>query len=96
MKPDQELQELLANLNSLIGHDLAASSAARNQRPLTADWYKFMVIESADESVRDEMSPSEAAIYELLRQLEAQGWDGVTGLVEPANGLLQAIKKAKH
>lgn len=40
-----------------------------------------MVIDSADEALeRDTMDTNEQAIYDLLVQLEAMGWDGVSGL----------------
>jgi hypothetical protein len=74
------LASLVAELKSLIAHDLAASSQAAARRPLTANWYKGIVQDSADESVRDEMDSNEAAIYEALQELEAEGWDGLRGL----------------
>ena len=79
MKRDAELSILLEALRSRIGHDLVVSSAARSRYPLTADWYKHAVQDSADESVRDEMDAREQETYELLKKLEEKGWDGRTG-----------------
>lgn len=73
------LNLLVTELRGLIEYDLAACCQISHWLPLTADYYRDAVQVPSD-GVCLEMEPHESEVYELLRELEAEGWDGRSGL----------------